>query len=125
MKLVLRGKDHVYLESFPQKYGPILRTNPIFNLFDPEFLWRLAGVATTSHEIQEAQQKMNTFFHTLAAESKEKIRSHLSSLNKVEEQKGEHIKIQLNVMDRLLLSLEQGYLSEKEVFGEVISKDCI
>ena len=73
----------------------------------PEFLWRLAGVTTTSHEIQEVQQKMNTFFHTLAAESKEKY-DRIFLL----EQKGEQIKIQLNVMDRLLITLIRARIFE-------------
>jgi len=67
---------------------------------------------------------MQSFFQSLAAESSEKIQSYLPDLNKEEDglsrdEKGENKRNHLNVLERLLLSLEQGLLSEKEVFGEV------
>ena len=88
----------------------------------PEFLWSMAGVAATSPGIQESQLKMKQFFKSLAVESKDKIKAYLPSLNKDQEEDiggGRDKKYELNVLERLLLSNEQGQMNEKEVFGEV------
>lgn len=98
-------KQNVWLNLDDVTLSP-LSVRPLF----PSFLWRLVGISSKSPKILGARQKMLAFFRQLAEESQEKLASY--------NEEDDH-KFTLNVLERLLLSLKQGLLSEEEVFGEV------
>jgi hypothetical protein len=76
----------------------------------PEFLWGLVGLSASSPRIAGPLREVNEFFTTIMNESKDLMAAY-------DESKDDHFR--LNVLQRLMISLEKGDMSKEEVYGEM------
>jgi hypothetical protein len=76
----------------------------------PTFLWSWFGLSSHSPQIAAPLKEMRAFFTSLMEDSKDIMEAY-------DESKDEHFG--LNVLQRLMISLEKGEMTKEEVYGEM------